>query len=326
MMRKINIALLLTVFMHIIVSAQNTEAFSSIETDSIMIGDQFHYEMGINVPEDFQVLWPQLIDTISKNIEIIESKDIDTSYLENVLILKKQFKLTSFDSGYFKIPSYSIKFRHESDTLIFESQTLQHYIQVFTPTVDTSQAFKAIKGPISEPYTLREALPWILLGLSIIVIAFLIIWFIQKRKKNKPLFIAKPKTLLPAHVIAFQMLEELRLEKIWQAGLVKEYHTRLTDIVREYIERRFQIDALEMTTEEILGELEPMSINKEASAKLKSALQLADLVKFAKAKPTPLENDLCLNHCVDFVEETKIDTALRVDEQKKNLTETEKKE
>jgi hypothetical protein len=276
-------------------NAQNAEAFSSIDRDSIMIGDQFQYKMGINVPEGFIVAWPQLMDTISKNIEIIDIQDIDTSYQENTFILNRQFTLTSFDSGYFEIPSYTFKFRHENDTIDFESNTLRHYIQVFTPVVDTSQAFKTIKGPIAEPYTFREALPWIALGLFIIVIIFLIIWFIQKRKKNKPLFTAKPKPELPPHVIAFQMFEELRLAKV----------------------------SHEMTTDEILEALKEKHINTEVSDKLKSALRLADLVKFAKAKPTPLENDVCLNHCVDFVKETKQETVLRVDEKEAGKTNLE---
>jgi hypothetical protein len=316
---------ILLLSLHLSLGAQNAEAFSSVDKDSIMIGDHFNYEMGINLPGGFQVIWPHLNDTISNNIEIIESKDVDTSYLENVLILKKQYKLTSFDSGYFEIPSYALKFKHENDSIVFETNTLSHYIQVFAPIVDTSQAFKAIKGPMSEPYTLREALPWIFLGLSILVLTLLIIWFIRRRKKKKPLFITRLKPELPAHVIAFRMLEELKHEKVWQAGRLKEYHTKLTDIIREYIENRFLIDALEMTTDEILNELKLKTVNEEACKKLKSVLQMSDLVKFAKAKPTPLENDLCLNYCVDFVDETKQETVLRVDENSKNKFETEGK-
>jgi len=326
MIRKGYITFLVIVLFSYGAGAQNAEAFSSIDRDSIMIGDQFHYKMGINIPQGFIVAWPQLTDTISSNIEIIDYQDIDTSYLENTFILNRQFTLTSFDSGYFEIPSYTFKFRHEDDTIDFESNTLKHSIRVFTPAVDTSQAFKAVKGPISEPYTLREALPWIILALLLFVIVFLIIWFIQKRKKNRPLFTARPKPELPPHIIAFQMLEELRLAKVWQSGRLKEYYTQLTDITRNYIEGRFLIDAPEMTTEEILEELKQKNINSEVADKLKSALQLADLVKFAKAKPTPLENDLCLNHCVDFVKETKQETVLRVEDQKEIKTETKEAE
>lgn len=322
MINKIHILILIMLFLGLGGSAQNVEAFSSIDKDSILIGDQINYELGINVPEGFIVAWPPLVDTISKNIEIIDIQDVDTSYQENTLILNKRLTLTSFDSGYFEIPSYTFRFRHENDSINFESNTLRHFIRVYTPVVDTSQAFKAIKGPIAEPYTLREVLPWILLGLLIIIAGFLVFWYIRKRKKKKPLFSIKSKPELPAHVIAIQKLEEVRLAKVWQAGRIKEYHTQLTDIIREYMEKRYQFDAPEMTSDEIFEQLDQKNINNEVSAKLKAALKLADLVKFAKAKPTPLENDLSLNHCIDFVKETKEEPVLRVDEQQaKAITE-----
>jgi len=321
MINKIHISVLLLIFLSLRGSTQNVEAFSSIDKDSILIGDQINYELGINVPEGFIVAWPPLVDTISKNIEIIDIQAVDTSYQENALILNKRLTLTSFDSGYFEIPSYTFRFRHENDSTNFESNTLRHFIRVYTPVVDTSQAFKAVKGPIGEPYTFREMLPWILLGLLIIGAVVFVLWYIRKRKKKKPLFSKKSKPELPAHIIAIQKLEEVRLAKVWQAGRIKVYHTQLTDIIREYMEKRYQFDAPEMTSDEIFEQLDQKDINNEVSAKLKSALKLADLVKFAKAKPTPLENDLSLNHCIDFVNETKVEPVLRVDEQPKSVTE-----
>jgi len=86
---------------------------------------------------------------------------------------------------------------------------------------------------------------------------------------------------------------------------VKEYYTELTDILREYIEERFDVAAIEMTSSEILDGLVPKNINDQAMQKLKGSLELSDLVKFAKASPTALENDTCLNNGVDFITETK---------------------
>jgi len=80
----------------------------------------------------------------------------------------------------------------------------------------------------------------------------------------------------------------------------------LVDITREYMVNRYHFDALEMTSHEIIAELNNHNINKEAREKLENVLLLSDMVKFAKAIPTPLENDLGLSHCVDFVNETKL--------------------
>ncbi|HHL57637.1 MAG TPA: hypothetical protein ENJ14_01700 [Bacteroidetes bacterium] len=314
MIRKTGILLGIMMMLGVHGFAQHTEAYARLERDSIMIGDQIGYELGINIPEGFVVAWPVLVDTISKNIEIVNVQEVDTSFVENTLILNRLLTITSFDSGYFKIPSYTFQFRHEGDTAVYEAKTPVQYLNVYTPVVDTSQVFKAIKGPIAEPYTFRELLPWILLGLLVVILVVGMIWYIRKRKKKKPLFAAKAKPELPPHIVAIRKLEELRLAKVWQQGKIKEYYTQLTDIVREYAERRYNFNAPEMTTEEILEELSAKNVNEEVTTKLKATLSLADLVKFAKAKPTPLENDVCLNNCIDFVQETKEEPVLRIDQ------------
>ena len=305
MMRKTGILTIVLILWGVGLQAQHAEAYARLERDSLMIGDQVGLELGINVPDGFLVSWPAMADTISKHIEIVNTQGIDTTLKENTLILNRKLTITSFDSGYFKIPSYTFQFHHNGDTVNYEARTPELYLNVYTPVVDTTQAFKAIKAPIEEPYTFREALPWILLGLLVVAIIFGTVWFVRQRKKKKPLFASRPKPELPPHVEAIQRLEELRQAKIWQQGLVKEYYTQLTDIIRHYMERRFGFNAPEMTTDEILDELGMHNVDSEVAGKLKASLTLADLVKFAKAKPTPLENDVSLSNCVDFVQETK---------------------
>ena len=299
------LVLLLTITLSPVMHAQNAEAFSSIDSSSIMIGDQVKMEIGISIPKGFVVDWPQFADTLTSHIEILKTDKIDTLIEPDKLTLKQRLLITSFDSGFFEIPAVAFNFAHENDTTIFTANSNKLFLNVYTPVVDTSQAFKIIKGPVNEPYTLREAIPWILLGLAIVGIVFFLIWYLRKRKKNQAVFTRKPKPKLPPHITAIKKLEELRLAKIWQQGRMKLYYTQLTDIAREYMEGRYHFDALEMTTDEILEILKEQKANKEIVGKLAAALQLADLVKFAKAQPTALENDLSLSHCIDFVNETK---------------------
>jgi len=112
--------------------------------------------------------------------------------------------------------------------------------------------------------TFKELLPWILGGLAAIVVIILIIYYIVKRKKRQPIFTRKPKPVLPAHVVAINKLEELRLAKVWQAGHLKKYYSELTDIVREYMVNRYYFDAPEMTSYEIISKLNELNINKDA--------------------------------------------------------------
>ena len=121
----------------------------------------------------------------------------------------------------------------------------------------------------------------------------------------RPILQLRSKPKLPPHVIAMEALENLRLKKLWQAGKVKEYYTEMTDIIRYYIEGRFSIYAMEMTTDEIMQSLKAHEDGSAARDLLRDTLVLADLVKFAKAQPLPLDNEQSLNQCIDFVKATK---------------------
>ena len=113
------------------------------------------------------------------------------------------------------------------------------------------------------------------------------------------------RPLEPAHVIAFRELDRLKEEKIWNRGMVKEYYTRLTEITRKYIERQFDIPAMESTTEEILDAFKRANLDDNLlNEMLKELLELADLVKFAKEDPLPVDNQTNLNNAYIFVQKT----------------------
>ena len=114
---------------------------------------------------------------------------------------------------------------------------------------------------------------------------------------------AKPKR--PAHEIALETLKKIAEEKLWQQGLYKQYQSSVSDAIRTYIEHRFDINAMEYTTDETLSHLRNNLVPVEAKEKLRQLLQLADLVKFAKAIPVGTENELSMQQAVDFVMLTK---------------------
>ena len=91
---------------------------------------------------------------------------------------------------------------------------------------------------------------------------------------------------------------------MWQSGKVKEYFSSLTDIAREYIEGQFGVNAVEMTTDDILEEIKPLHFSKETYNKLKDTMEVADLVKFAKYSASTLESDTALSSMTEFVNES----------------------
>ncbi len=300
--------LMLTTF--VVVRGQNMmplKASASLDTTAIMIGDQIGLNLALKVPAGSQVIWPALNDTLVPHVEIMKRGKTDSILKNNMLNLKRRLTITSFDSGYFNITPMKFQVRLPGSSKIDTVSTQDLFLQVYTPRVDTSKAFKPIQGPLAEPYTLDEILPWILLGLLVIAGVVFLVWYLRRRKKNQPLFARKPRPKLPPYQEAIQRLEEVRLSRMWQAGKLKAYHSAITDIMRDYFARRFSFDAREMTTGEIVQNLTKQpEVNKEALTKVQNTFELADLVKFAKLTPSALENDTSLNYCIDFVNETKV--------------------
>jgi hypothetical protein len=148
-------------------------------------------------------------------------------------------------------------------------------------------------------------LPWILLFLLAAAAVFFLIRLFKKlrRPKSAPEIVAIPD---PAHVIAFRDLEILKSETLWQKGEVKQYYTRLTEILRQYLENRYRIYSLELTTEETLEALIRSGFKKDSNFKmLRSLLKGADMVKFAKYFPEPAENETYFQDAWNFVLATK---------------------
>lgn len=102
-----------------------------------------------------------------------------------------------------------------------------------------------------------------------------------------------------------QQLSELKEAKLCEKGQEKEFYTRLTDILRVYIDTRFGINAMEMTSSQIIEALNSNEISKEPNKYMKQILETADFVKFAKVRPLPEDNTKSFNWATQFVVDTK---------------------
>ncbi len=277
---------------------------AGIDSTHVLIGDQVKIHFEVQQPRDFKVHFPEFQDTMVKNVEILEKYKRDTSFLsDNLMKIRQEYLVTVFDSGFYYFPPYGFPIENEyiQDTIASKP----FYLQVFTLKADTAKGIFDIKPPYEAPVTVGEVIPWVLYAVLVAGIVVAVIHVVRKTRKKEPILLpAKPKE--PAHVIAIRKLEELKQKKLWQSGQVKTYYSELTEVVREYIEGRFQIKALEQTSDEILEALGKKKLqNKEALDELKELLQLADLVKFAKASPLPDDNDKCYRDAYDFVRRTR---------------------
>jgi hypothetical protein len=294
-------------------SAQNVKVRAELDSSSIQIGQQARLTLSIqykvNTNDRIKIQWPAIGDTLRKEVEVVHQSKIDTVIPDRndpfTFLQTKTIYVTSFDSGYWAVPPF--KFIVNGDTSGVYSDAL--LLTVNTVEVDTTQAIKDIKNPYTVEYSWID---WIkdhkllvggvLLG---IILLYLIIWLILRSRKKQPPVVEEKIIKIPAHVIAFEKLEKLKNDKLWQEGKLKQYHIALTDIIREYIENRFRIPALEQTTEEILSGFKTVAIDAESKEKLRQLLLLGDLVKFAKEQPLPTENEMSMSNAYDFINGTK---------------------
>jgi hypothetical protein len=276
---------------------------ADLDTTTILIGDQIHINLFVEQPQGEKISFPFLHDSIANKIEILSASKIDTYVVGNGrLRLLQRYLITCFDSGVYQIPPMSFSFTYGAIKDSLATQPLVLTVNSI-PIKDPKKIYD-IKGVIAMPLTFSEILPYIISGLVLLLIIALIIYIRNRLKHNKPVFfLQKPKE--PAHIIAFRELEKLRSEKLWQQGQIKQYHTRITDIIRTYIEDRFNILAMESTSDEILDDLKKIEIvDSKALNGMKQLMETADLAKFAKAEPMPDENENSWRYAYDFVVNT----------------------
>lgn len=281
--------------------AQKINAIATVDTNTILIGGQFALSFEINHPADVRVEWPAVPDTFAL-FELVSQVPVDTivNSGDKSITSRRHFKITSFDSGYHVIPPFAFLYRLKGDTALQKAETEPILITVQTIPVDTTRAIKDIKGNVVIPFSWQDALPYVggvlLVGLIMLLVYYLIKKF--RAKKVQPV-IRVPKR--PAHEIALEDLQKLEASKLWQQGNYKAYFTGLSDITRMFIENRWSVAAMEMTTDEILrmkiiSGQDPAVLNQ-----VKNLLELADLVKFAKVVPVLHENEMSMKQAVAFI-------------------------
>ncbi len=291
---------MITTILALVVSA-------AIDSTTLFIGDQTDLHLRATCEVGEQVQMPVLNKELISGIEIVDKTIIDTMTLDDGRVQYNQYlTLTSFEDSLFYIAP--LPFVSGDDTVWSESLML-NVVQPFEMD-SADMAITDIKGIYKAPIWWWGFLRWVLLALAIAGVGvggYYLITYLQSRMRKTEGETRPTEPLRPAEEVALEKLDAIREQKIWQTGQVKEYHTQLTDVVREYIDRRFEVSSTEQTSDETLRAMRPLlSDKKELYDQLRKMLSLADLVKFAKWTTTPDENEMSLRSAYAFVKETTV--------------------
>jgi hypothetical protein len=318
---KLFVILLLLAGIFGVASGQRIKATAILDSTKILIGDQVKLRLELENPDGARVAFPQIPDSLAGKIEVIKKSAIDTTRIKDKsLKLVQELLITCFDSGVYRIPPFRFDINQpERNDSVFTNWLM---LNVMTFKIDTSRGPADIKLPYDAPLTLKEVTPYMLGIILIGAILFLLLYSIKRKKKNLPLFVKPAKPKEPAHIIALRELDRIKEEKLWQKDKIKAYYSEVTEVLREYIEDRFEIPAMEQTSGEILTSFDARSnlISDKTLNHLERILPLADLVKFAKYTPLPDDHSIVLANAYLFVNETKIEEVKKpentVEEQK----------
>jgi hypothetical protein len=293
--------LLLILFFTLPVFAQEISVKASTDSSNYLIGDHINFNLTISHSDEIGIVTPFFRDSLNK-FEIIKEFPVEKSKAENKNLLTYKYVLSYFDSAEVTIPPIRIFYRTKYDTTLQSVQSDSLQIRIHKLSVKVEEDIKDVKPPIRIPFDWLTLILWILVGAAILIIAY----FLYKKyfRKKEVEEVAKPKIILPPHEEALMKLDQLNREQLWQKGFVKEYHSRITEIIREYFEKRFNLPALELTTSEQLEFLKMIPEAKEILSLTESFLSNADLVKFAKFIPIDGVNSEMMKQAIEIVNRT----------------------
>jgi hypothetical protein len=252
----------------------------AVDTTKMRIGEQINYTLQIKADSTAKVIFPE--QALFAPFEILEESPIDTLRAQSQFLFTKKYALIQFDSGAYWLPPQKVSvdgFAKISDSLL---------IQVATVPVDTlKQKLFDIKPIVQVEQNFDALTQSLIFGLLVVLILIGLIYsffFAKKRREES-------RKKLPPFERAIEELKELESFTPTEHEEYKNYYSRLTDVVRRYLEEEAKISALESTTDELLLKLEALKksgkldLERETIKNFKSVLHTADLVKFALSTP-----------------------------------------
>jgi len=302
--------ILLLFFIAISLNAQSVTVFANTDTTDYIVGDYIYYTLELNYPKNTRIEIPQIQDSITV-LDFIKEEPVVSEESGNTVHILRKYIFSKYDSADVTIPSFRINYFLDGNS---EPQFVNvNPIKIIVRTIEINAQgdIQDVKAP------LKIQLDWLMILLIILIVVVVIVgvYFLYRYYRKKKLGIVPQKKIikLPPYRIALDSLSELETKKLWQQGMIKEYHSEITGIIRKYFEDKFNFRALEMTSSEVLLSLKNINDTREIVEITDEFLNNADLVKFAKFKPIPTINEDMMKQAYEIVNKTKVEDEVKVE-------------
>lgn len=276
---------------------------TTIDKNRILIGEQLQLKIVATLPpQDFFVKWIEIPDSL-QHLELVEKSKIDSTFSNQKLTsLSQTIIFTSFDSGKWTIPSFNIDFNPSNG-----DSGYNFYTDTFPVTVSYQADSTNVLRDIKTIREVKDEIPlwyWFAVAGGILILTGLGIWLYYYLKKEKP-----SKPLHPAispYQVAMQEMDKLKQLNLSHTAAIKQYHTRLSEILKQYFSATQGSHFESSTTGEVLILLNQKGIDKASMSNIAEALRRSDAAKFAKYIPSAEESDSSwkiIKQAIDFTEQ-----------------------
>ncbi|MBN2030339.1 hypothetical protein JW824_08850 [bacterium] len=312
-MKKITFKILVLVFsiiFQIVVWGQGEEGerisvSSSVDQSRITIGDLIRYTVTVTHDENVEVEMPGLGVNLGQ-FEVRDYEVQDPYKKDGMVISEAEYIISTFFTGEFEIPPLTVTYRTAEDSTMHTLTTEK--IKIVVESVKPSEAgdIRDIKSPVEIPRDWWLLGRWFVLGGMIIMFGVFMMILYRRKKQGKGLLPRKEQPPRPPHEVAYENLERLRESDLLEKGAVKEYYIAISEIIRRYIEGRYFVVAMELTTFEVMEGLSQADLPEEEYQLFSTFLSQCDLVKFAKYMPSEKENEAIMDLAFEIIDKTKV--------------------
>ncbi|MCM1067299.1 MAG: BatD family protein [Muribaculaceae bacterium] len=291
-------------------AAPQVKVTAALDSAVVVMGDLNRLHVTVDIPEayassaqlvDFPVLTPGAEYIEYKGVDVVAS-DSSSVFSDGHRKLDFDFTIQAFDPGTLTLPPFAVVATPGADTAFSNVVTLK-VLPVDVDSLETINPMASVASPQSRWYDFIPTwLLWVLLGIAAAGVAVWCYFAFRKHQATAELRRTPP---VPPYELAISRLANLRSRNLPESGHEKEYYTELVDILRQYLQGRFGINAMEMTSTQIVKALRSNPDTKMTAEVMRSVLSIADFVKFAKVRPLPDDNIKAFTRAQDFVEQTK---------------------